>query len=308
MAKGSFSTTFRRVRAESGLNLLKILATALAAVTMAVISSRLTTVVNSLLLTGLVSVGSALVNEFYRTVLTVGAESTKKVVAPIIHVDEDGNVASVEEAPGKDTAKGEPSKSAAGEATDAQETTRTETVAVKTAPEAPETPKQPKKSEPPVEGGKWALLWYRIRHNQVIQMSLVFAVVSLITLGVSYTMAARAGATEINVHQTHVTSQSLDGDEKEALLREAIEAAKSEESPTEEQGSVQEEPREYDAHQMEQQLNAVLAENEALAGQISELQNALNSQQALINDLQARLDALDSRVHEGATFPDPDTP
>ena len=64
----------------NNLSLLKVVGTALTAVSMALISSQLTGFINSLILVGLVSVGSAFLSEFYRVVLSVTSLGAKKIV------------------------------------------------------------------------------------------------------------------------------------------------------------------------------------------------------------------------------------
>lgn len=311
MAKGAFIETFKKVRQESGLTILKMLATALAAITMAVVSSRLTTVVNSLILTGLVSVGSALVNEFYRTVLTVGAERTRTVVAPIIGVE--GGEDRVQPQPAEEADGSTPDDAAPAPAS--PKSTSSETVAAATSDEgASETHLAPEGgSEVDVpEGGegagsqpnKWALFWYRVRHNQVIQMSLIFAVVSLITLGVSYTVAAKAGGTEINVHETHV-SQSLSEEDRE-LLEQAAKGSEGEDkevatTETPETPETPTDPTDSDAD-LEQQIQDLQAENSALQETIAGLQDALNNETSKVDSLISRVEALESQM----TAPSPD--
>ena len=298
MAKGAFVETFRKVREESGLTILKMMATALAAVTMAVVSSRLTTVVNSLILTALVSVGSALVNEFYRTVLTVGAERTKTVVAPII---------GAESSEGGDTSRTPSADDVAHEATSPAATSSeplTAVVSSESPSEGHPSPEADSDVTAPVNGqdaassrSKWGLFWHRVRHNQVIQMSLIFAVVSLITLGVSYTVAAKAGGTEINVHETHV-SQSLSEEDRE-LLEQAAKGSqgeeKEQETTTTETPEAPKDPTDTDAA-IEQQIQQLQAENSALQDTIAGLQDALNAETAKVDSLMSRVDALESQT------------
>lgn len=74
------------VKEGSGLTFLKVLVTALTAVSMSLLSANLTGVINSLILVALVSVGTAIVSEFYRILLSVTSLGAKKVVAPVIQV------------------------------------------------------------------------------------------------------------------------------------------------------------------------------------------------------------------------------
>lgn len=332
---GQFKETFKRVRAESGLTLLKIMATALAAVTIAVISSRLTSVMNSLMLTFVISISSALINEFYRTVLTVGAEGTKAVVAPILGADGEHSHSAT-------TATGTPAEAAAAGTSTTQTVVAaapTETAvqpaatSVEAATEsadvdapsdvkdvaAPsdETPTaEENDAEARGEDGKkrpvlltkhfWARLWDSVRHNQVVQMSILFAVVSLITLGISYSMAAGAGTTEITVNKTETTTESLTDEERQELLAEAIEASKQDGLVDGEDPSTMT-PEELDTELLED-LSELRAENSQLNDAVASLQGTLQQQQAQIADLMARLEALESGGMQPDAFDTPTTP
>ena len=59
------STVKEIIKDGTGLGFLKVLGTALTAVSMAVISAKITGFVNSLMLVAILSIGTALVNEFY---------------------------------------------------------------------------------------------------------------------------------------------------------------------------------------------------------------------------------------------------
>lgn len=65
---------------DSSLNAVKVFATAMTAITIAIIASKLTTLINSLILTGLISIISALTAEFYRITLTASADTAKKIL------------------------------------------------------------------------------------------------------------------------------------------------------------------------------------------------------------------------------------
>lgn len=70
----------------SNLSFLKIAGTTLAAISMALISTRLTSVVSSLILVGIVSVGSAVLSEVFKIILTASSMGAKKVVTPILKI------------------------------------------------------------------------------------------------------------------------------------------------------------------------------------------------------------------------------
>lgn len=70
------------VASKSSLSFSQMTATSATAVTMALISSQLTSLVNSLLLAGLASIGTALVSEFYK-LLVEGAKQGARRIVPI---------------------------------------------------------------------------------------------------------------------------------------------------------------------------------------------------------------------------------
>ena len=140
----------RKAQDGSNISWPRLIATALAAVTMTLLSSRLTSVFGSLMLTAVISIGSALTAEFYRVVINMTAMGTKKVVAPIISDLEPGSETSPE-------------------------------------PEAEEEVEERAEAE-----DKAAHKGER-RLSQVTVLALVFGVVSLLTVGISYAVARAQG-------------------------------------------------------------------------------------------------------------------
>lgn len=85
-----------KIKKDSSFSWSKVIIAALAAVTVAIISSRLNSVVNSMLLVALLSIISALLNEAYRIFGVIASSSAKKVADPILTVitgdnEEDAN-------------------------------------------------------------------------------------------------------------------------------------------------------------------------------------------------------------------------
>lgn len=83
------------LKEDSTLSILKISATALTAVSMALISTRLTSIFNSLVLVAIISALSAIVSEFYRVILSVTTLGAQKVIATRFQVNSDGTTIEV---------------------------------------------------------------------------------------------------------------------------------------------------------------------------------------------------------------------
>lgn len=78
--KNEIKNNFKKLKKDSTLSYTRIIATALTAITMAYISSRLTSFINSLILVSIISIGTAVLSEVYRICFGVVAESTKKII------------------------------------------------------------------------------------------------------------------------------------------------------------------------------------------------------------------------------------
>ena len=76
--------TLKSAWADTGLSLGKVLAAALAAITMALLSPQIMSLANSVLVVGVVSVVSALVGAVYTFVVSLTSRGAKKVVAPVL--------------------------------------------------------------------------------------------------------------------------------------------------------------------------------------------------------------------------------
>ncbi|WP_129587552.1 hypothetical protein [Actinomyces minihominis] len=256
-----------------------MIATALAAITMAVVSSRLTSFSSSILIVGVISVVSALSSEFYRIVITSSAEKTKQVVAPILgHVDpalaEDATavLGKVDE----------------GEAADGEALDQTKVLPVPEADVIEGTVTVPETDE------KRPGFWRIMLSNQVVQMSLIFLVVALITVGVSYGVARAQGGDEYNSNYYTSITQSLSEEDKQALLDAAAAIAKAEAEANGQQSSSVTPEVNPELEGALAKLEQLVNENAQLQANIDSLSQSLESEQAKTNELLARLEALEA--------------
>lgn len=143
----------KKIRKEGGITTLKVIATALTAVTMAVLSSQLTGYVNSLVLVGLVSIGTAVFSEAYRIILSLTTMKAQEV----LKVNPDGT---------------------------------TETISVVTQEELEEYKKQNPTTQiqviEPEKKGILALISQAFRKNPFFRMIILFAGISLVTIAATF--------------------------------------------------------------------------------------------------------------------------
>lgn len=352
MTKHRLRNAWRSMRAQSKLSLPQVMATSLAAITMAIVSARLTSFSSSLLIVGVISAISAFASEFYRIVITASAETTKKAVAPILEGEllagdhhesgqaEDaadstaGAQTASETAVGAQTAsdatvvrvapagdlafggegdEGKPSRpSAAGArlvAGSADETavgagvagsagaagsggsggsegaTGAASVAGAGGAHTRVAVEEPRRKHPFV---------HALMHNQLLQMSIIFLVVALMTVGVSYAVARAQGKTEINNSYTTV-QQSLSEEDKQRIAEEAAEKARQDAAKggTETPAELTEETPTDES--LQTQLDNLKAENESLQTSITDLTAELEAEKARTDDLSARLAALEQQ-------------
>lgn len=333
MAKHRLRNAWRSIRAKSKLSLPQVAATSLAAITMAIVSARLTSFSSSILIVGVISAISAFASEFYRIVITASAETTKKKVVPILegellsgsHSESDrsadaGTTADSVDATGVQDqlgatvvspaplgatsadggVSGKPARPSAAGARLVGDTTADASDLGEPDPRTPE-----KRGEGASgESGRRRPFLYALMHNQLLQMSLIFLVVALLTVGVSYAVARAQGKTEINNSYTTV-QQSLSEEDKQQITEEA--AAKAREEAAKNQAGTpttqtQEIPTDTD---LQTQVDALKAENESLQTSISDLTALLEAEQARTDELAARLAALEQQ--QGQQTPDADT-
>lgn len=188
--RNEVKSAVKDAREQSALSWPRIIGTALAAVTMTLISTRLSSVFGALLLTAIISIGSALAAEFYRVVLTVTAEGTKKVIVPAILDVE-----------------------SADEANDGE----TEIIDMEAVEEA----------EPSAEDQVDEQVHKRSRNpNQLVALALVFGLVSLFTIGVSYSVARSQGGDIYNNTTIENPVQKLTDEQTQKLVDLATQASK----------------------------------------------------------------------------------
>lgn len=247
MGDNKLRNTIKQARAGSSISWPRLIATALAAVTMTLVSARLTSVFGSLMLTGVVSICSALIAEFYRVIINLTAEGTKKVIAPI--VSEDGLLHSDGE---EDSTEGS-----------------------EKAAESDQEDSEPEDSEDEEPSN------HRGRPSQFVQLALVFGLVSLITVGISYAVArTQGGDIYQNTFETRPT-QTLSDTEKQELIDQAAQSVKD--------GLP-------DTAFWQEELDALKAENQELQTTIGELQAGLETQEQAITTLTDQVKELQTEV------------
>jgi hypothetical protein len=181
-------TLHKIVKGDSSLSFLKIAATALTAVSMALISTKLTSLVNSLTLVALVSIGSAIVSEFYRVILSVTSIGAKKVIAPIIQINPDGT------------------------------TTEIPIVTI-VSPQAAEEPKKK---------GFIAATRRYLKRNPFIKIAILFALVSGLTIAASYSISTANGVPVNNYTTVHEKSiEQLSTKDKQQIIDAAVSTSES---------------------------------------------------------------------------------
>lgn len=201
----------KTIKEDSGLSLLKVVGTALTAVSMALISARLTGFVNSLILVALVSIGSAIMTEFYRVILSLTSMSAKKVVLPIVKINPDGTTKSIEI---------ESTENESDEKIDKVEN------AIKSEKSEKEFTNN---SQNDVSFFKHIKNYFK--RSPLMKMALLFAVISLLTIGVNYFITSQMSDGKTVEHTTttvHKTEQErLSDQEKEAIIDSAVNESKN---------------------------------------------------------------------------------
>lgn len=303
-----FARAWNAVSSRSRLSLPQLAATALAAITMAVISSRLSSFSSSILIAGLIAVVSAVSSEFYRIVLTTSAEKTKEVVVPALSEVKVHRSTDTEVMPSAETGGATAAQETAGDEEDLNSVTEgasTETV---------EPVEGDQGSEEAAKPSVGRALFSALAHNQVVQMSLVFFIVALITVGVSYGVARAQGGTHYNTFTT--VQQSLSDEEKQALLDAA--AAQLGQEGTEQTdadvnsapqtnpdktdiGAEEEAQETTEDKELAAQITSLQQENEELRGSLDDLAANLASEQETIANLTARLEALEAQLAQQQT-------
>lgn len=215
-------TEFKKIIKEgSGLSILKIAATALTAVSMALLSANLTGIVNSLMLVAIVSIGTAIVSEFYRVILSVTSLGAKKVVAPVLQTtvikDKDGKTTTItSETPILD---------------------ENDLKNVKKDAKEQESMKSLEEKVSETGNGKLLLIFSKIRYkftryfrnNPFMRFILLFAGIAILTISTSYFVSEGNNNTDsifTTVYKTEEQKQSLSEKEKQEIIDEAVAQSK----------------------------------------------------------------------------------
>ena len=174
--------TFRKVLKDgSNWSLLKVSGTALTAVSMALIASKLTTLVNSLVLVAIISIGTATLSEFYRIVLSITSLGAKKVVAPVLKIEQTN-----------------------------KKTGEIEIV------DATSTVERDKTTD-----SNFKKVVHHLSHNPVIRMVLLFAVVDTLTVTTSYFISNSAEKVETTYTTVNNPTEELTDSEKQKITDDA---------------------------------------------------------------------------------------
>lgn len=170
------------VKDGSGLGLLKITGTALTAVSMAIISAKIAGFVNSLMLVAILSIGTAVVNEFYRIILSFTSLGAKKIVSPVVKTVENKQT-------GELIVIAEESPIVAVDVVDIEENIQTE-----------QLPFMPRVKEKIVK---------YFKNNKIMRFVFLFAIVSMITIGINYLVAPEKESTVYTYTTNHTTEQQI---------------------------------------------------------------------------------------------------
>lgn len=191
--------TIKRIVKNNSLSLLTIAGTAATAVSMSVISSHLTGTINSLILVAVVSVGTALLNEIYRIILSITTLGAKKVIEPVIHLETIP--------PKKPNTTPEPI---------------TTTIKINETPQKEQTP-QPKEY---TGTNKIKKIFYKIKkyfhERPFMKLVLIFSTFSIITISI-FNILSDDNNTDIEYKTIHQTNEETISEEtKNEIIQQII--------------------------------------------------------------------------------------
>ena len=296
MAKHRIRKTWKSITAQSRLSVPQVSATALAAITMAVVSSRLTSFSSSILIVGLISVVSALASEFYRILITSSAEKTKQVVAPILPV-----LAGEERSQGAEaTADG--TETAVHTDLTTTQPTLDDTVVAPVADVVSGHVTEPSHEGTPEQQSKHPIL-SAVFHNQVVQMSLIFLVVALITVGISYGVARAQGGDQFNSYTTNTVEQTLTDEQRQALVDETVQRVQQQLAEQDQSAGQTDGDSGSQSGAAPSDLTQILQENARLQEEVASLSALLETEQQKTDDLAARLEALEQQLGQQQETP-----
>lgn len=195
------------VKDGSGLGFLKVTGTALTAVSMAIISSKITGFVNSLMLVAILSIGTAVVNEFYRILLSFTSLGAKRIVSPVFRTVENtetGEMIVVEDNPIS--------------VIDVNEIKENDSIS-----QLPFLPRMKKR-----------ILQY-FKNNSIMKFMLLFSAVAVITIGVNYIMDKNEESSVYTYTTNHTTEkQVIEDSTVQPVIEEKTVVVKEEKVETDE--------------------------------------------------------------------------
>lgn len=212
------------IKEDSGLSFIKVCITVLTAVSMALISSKLTGFVNSLMLVALVSIGSAVMTEFYRIVLSLTSISAKKVVLPVTKFNSDGTTKEIqiESTQDEDELTNEETKETSLNSAQDNDKDKSSTIITTNDKNNSQTQDDSKTVIQSVKN--------YFQRSPMMKMALLFTVISLLTIGANYfiTTHNEKGSTvehtTTTVHKTE--AERLSDQEKEDIINSAVNESK----------------------------------------------------------------------------------
>lgn len=280
-----FRQAVQKAHSARSLSVVQIVATALAAITMAFISTRVTNAFNSIIAVGVISVLSALVAEFWRFTIRVGAESASIIAAETLEHKGD---------PNEDADADEDAEPAQDEAAHQNED------AAGRAPEEPVPEGSDKPKTPSSAKQFWAAAWA----STPVRLAALFLLMGSLTVGVSYAVARSQGKSDTNITNVSPVQHLSEEERQEILDAAAIIAQQQAQDGDGDQGSSEtpdgatggdsaespDKPADSEAiARLTELLEQQREQSEQLQQQLTDLQEQNASLQAQIDDLKAQL-------------------
>ena len=271
---------FRRAWQQAGLSTAKVVATALAAIAMALIAPRITGLTSSLIAVGLISVTSAVVNAFISSAAEATADSAKRLASVGLHggINDRVLVAGLRRSGVPDDPADERSSSDDVDSEDAE-----------TGTESPD--RSDEATAPEDDAGSApstrVLRLQRLFRSNYIYVAL-FAVIAVVTIYASWAFAQATGDT---TYIRSTTTTSISAEERQAIVDDAVAAAlssiESDEIPVGETD---------DGTPV--MLQELLTANADLTARLEQLESTSTTEQTTEADLVAQIDALTQRIAE----------
>lgn len=275
---------FRRAWRQAGLSTTKVVATALAAVAMALIAPKITGLTSSLIAVGLISVTSAIVNAFISSAAEATADSAKRLATVGLHggVDDRVLVAGLHRSGVPEDSTSRPDD--AGEV--APDVVEDDAGTAESAEAAASGEGASGATVDPTPSARTLRLQRLFRSNYVYVA--LFAVIAVATITVSWAFAQATGNT--TYIQPSVTTSISDA-ERQQIIDDAVAAALS----SIESGEIPVGETDDGTPVMLQEL---LTANADLTARLEQLESADTTEQTTEADLLAQIDALTERIAE----------